>query len=123
MWSAISGLGIKLRRSIHDRGGLQVIPLSWYMSLAAILFAIGVCGFLTRRNLIMMFLSIELMLNAVNLNMVAISHYLESMRGQVFTFFIITVAAAEAAIGLGIAITLYRSRKTVHVDEVNQLKG
>ncbi len=93
------------------------------MSLAAILFAIGVCGFLTRRNLIMMFLSIELMLNAVNLNMVAISHYLESMRGQVFTFFIITVAAAEAAIGLGIAITLYRSRKTVHVDEVNQLKG
>ncbi len=93
------------------------------MSLAAILFAIGVCGFLTRRNLIMMFLSIELMLNAVNLNMVALSHYLESMRGQVFTFFIITVAAAEAAIGLGIAITLYRSRKTVHVDEVNQLKG
>jgi len=100
-----------------------VIPLSWYMSLAAILFAIGVCGFLTRRNLIMMFLSIELMLNAVNLNMVAMSHYLDSMRGQVFTFFIITVAAAEAAIGLGIAITLYRSRKTVHVDEVNQLKG
>ncbi len=100
-----------------------MIPLSWYMSLAAILFAIGVCGFLTRRNLIMMFLSIELMLNAVNLNMVAMSHYLDSMRGQVFTFFIITVAAAEAAIGLGIAITLYRSRKTVHVDEVNQLKG
>jgi len=100
-----------------------VIPLSWYMSLAAILFAIGVCGFLTRRNLIMMFLSIELMLNAVNLNMVALSHYLDSMRGQVFTFFIITVAAAEAAIGLGIAITLYRSRKTIHVDEVNQLKG
>ena len=93
------------------------------MSLSAILFAIGVCGFLTRRNLIMMFLSIELMLNAVNLNMVALSHYLDSMRGQVFTFFIITVAAAEAAIGLGIAITLYRSRKTVHVDEVNQLKG
>ncbi len=93
------------------------------MALAAILFAIGVCGFLTRRNLIMMFLSIELMLNAVNLNMVALSHYLESMRGQVFTFFIITVAAAEAAIGLGIAITLYRSRKTIHVDEVNQLKG
>jgi NADH-quinone oxidoreductase subunit K len=93
------------------------------MSLAAILFAIGVCGFLTRRNLIMMFLSIELMLNAVNLNMVAMSHYMESMRGQVFTFFIITVAAAEAAIGLGIAVTLFRSKKTVHVDEVNQLKG
>ena len=100
-----------------------MIPLSWYMSLAAILFAIGVCGFLTRRNIIMMFLSIELMLNAVNLNMVALSHYLDSMRGQVFTFFIITVAAAEAAIGLGIAITLFRSRHTVHVDEVNELKG
>lgn len=100
-----------------------MIPLSWYMSLAAILFAIGVCGFLTRKNIIMMFLSIELMLNAVNLNMVALSHYLDSMRGQVFTFFIITVAAAEAAIGLGIAITLYRSRHTVHVDEINELKG
>ena len=70
-----------------------------------------------------MFLSIELMLNAVNLNLVALSHFLESMNGQIFTFFIITVAAAEAAIGLGIAITLYRSRQTVYVDEINQLKG
>ncbi|MCF6188711.1 MAG: NADH-quinone oxidoreductase subunit NuoK [Desulfobulbaceae bacterium] len=100
-----------------------MIPLSWYMILASILFAIGVCGFLTRRNIIIMFLSIELMLNAVNLNMVALSHFLESMDGQIFTFFIITVAAAEAAIGLGIAITLYRSRQTVNVDEINQLKG
>ncbi len=100
-----------------------MIPLSWYMTLAAILFAIGVCGFLTRRNIIIMFLSIELMLNAVNLNLVALSHFLESMNGQIFTFFIITVAAAEAAIGLGIAITLYRSRQTVYVDEINQLKG
>lgn len=100
-----------------------MIPLSWYMTLASILFAIGVCGFLTRRNIIIMFLSIELMLNAVNLNLVALSHFLESMNGQIFTFFIITVAAAEAAIGLGIAITLYRSRKTVYVDEINQLKG
>jgi len=100
-----------------------MIPLSWYMILASILFAIGVCGFLTRRNIIIMFLSIELMLNAVNLNLVALSHFLESMDGQIFTFFIITVAAAEAAIGLGIAITLFRSRQTVHVDEINQLKG
>ncbi len=100
-----------------------MIPLSWYMILASILFAIGVCGFLTRRNIIIMFLSIELMLNAVNLNLVALSHFLESMNGQIFTFFIITVAAAEAAIGLGIAITLYRSRKTVYVDEINRLKG
>ena len=100
-----------------------MIPLSWYMALAAILFCIGVCGFLTRRNVIVMFLSIELMLNGVNLNLVALSHFLESLRGQTFTFFIITVAAAEAAIGLGIAIALYRSRRTVHVDTINQLKG
>lgn len=100
-----------------------MIPLSWYMALAVVLFCIGVCGFLTRRNVIVMFLSIELMLNGVNLNLVALSHFLESLRGQTFTFFIITVAAAEAAIGLGIAITLYRSRRTVHVDTLNQLKG
>ena len=98
-------------------------PLSWYMALAVVLFCIGVCGFLTRRNVIVMFLSTELMLNGVNLNLVALSHFLESLRGQTFTFFIITVAAAEAAIGLGIAITLYRSRRTVHVDTLNQLKG
>lgn len=100
-----------------------MIPLSWYMALAVVLFCIGVCGFLTRRNVIVMFLSIELMLNGVNLNLVALSHFLESLRGQTFTFFIITVAAAEAAIGLGIAITLYRSRRTVHVDTLNHLKG
>jgi len=93
------------------------------MALAAILFCIGVCGFLTRRNVIMMFLSLELMLNGVNLNLVALSHFLDSVRGQTFTFFIITVAAAEAAIGLGIAIALYRSRRSVHVDTINQLKG
>jgi NADH-quinone oxidoreductase subunit K len=93
------------------------------MTLAVILFCIGVCGFLTRRNVIIMFLSIELMLNGVNLNLVALSHFLESLRGQTFTFFIITVAAAEAAIGLGIAILLYRSRRSVHIDTINQLKG
>lgn len=100
-----------------------MIPLSWYMALAMVLFCIGVCGFLTRRNVIIMFLSLELMLNGVNLNLVALSHFMDSVRGQAFTFFIITVAAAEAAIGLGIAITLYRSRRSVHVDTLNQLKG
>ncbi|MDD2467624.1 MAG: NADH-quinone oxidoreductase subunit NuoK [Desulfobulbus sp.] len=100
-----------------------MIPLSWYMALAVVLFAIGVCGFLTRRNVIIMFLSLELMLNGVNLNLVALSHFMDSVRGQAFTFFIITVAAAEAAIGLGIAISLYRSRRSVHVDTLNQLKG
>ncbi|MFU8818632.1 MAG: NADH-quinone oxidoreductase subunit NuoK [Desulfurivibrio sp.] len=100
-----------------------MIPLSWYMALAAILFAIGVGGFLTRRNVIIMFISIELMLNAVNLNLVAMSHFLEAIQGQVFTFFIICVAAAEAAIGLAIAVALYRRRQTVNVDEVRQLRG
>jgi NADH-quinone oxidoreductase subunit K len=100
-----------------------MIPLSWYMALAIVLFSIGVCGFLTRRNVIIMFLSLELMLNGVNLNLVALSHFMDSVRGQAFTFFIITVAAAEAAIGLGIAISLYRSRRSVHVDTLNQLKG
>ena len=100
-----------------------MIPLSWYMALAVVLFCIGVCGFLTRRNIIMMLLSLELMLNGVNLNLVALSHYLDSVRGQAFTFFIITVAACEAAIGLGNPIALYRSRKAVHVDTITELKG
>lgn len=93
------------------------------MALAAILFAIGAYGFMVRRNIIIMILSIELMLNGVLINMVAMSHYLESMRGHVFTLFMITVAAAEAAIGLGLIILLYRNKKTVHIDQINELKG
>ncbi len=100
-----------------------MIPLSWYMALAAILFCIGTYGFLIRRNIIIMMLSIELMLNAVNINMVAMSHYLDSMRGHTFTLFIITVAAAEAAIGLGLIIVLFRNKKTVYADHINELKG
>lgn len=100
-----------------------MIPVTWYLALAAALFAIGAYGFLTRRNIIVMFLSIELMLNAANLNFVALSHYLQDLRGQIFSFFIIAVAAAEAAIGLGILITLYRSKRTVNADEITQLKG
>ncbi len=99
-----------------------MIPLSWYMALAAILFSIGTYGFLVRRNIIIMFLSIELMLNAVNLNLVAMSHYLESLRGHTLTFFIITVAAAEAAIGLGLVIVLFRNRKSVYVETIQSLK-
>ncbi len=100
-----------------------MIPLSWYMGLAAILFAIGTYGFLVRRNIIIMMLSIELMLNAVNLNLVAMSHYMNSLLGSTFTLFIITVAAAEAAIGLGLIIVLYRNKKGVYVDQINELKG
>ena len=100
-----------------------MIPLSWYMALSAILFCIGVCGFLTRRNVIIMFLSLELMLNGVNLNLVALSHFLESLRGQAFTFFIITVAACEAAVGLGIVICLFRSRRSVRSEHITTMRG
>ena len=100
-----------------------MIPLQWYMGLAAALFCIGVCGFLTHRNFIVMLLSAELMLNAVNLNLVAMSRYLGNLNGQAFTFFTITVAAAEAAIGLGIAIALYQHRRDIHSDAYSDLKG
>jgi len=93
------------------------------MGLSAAVFCVGVFGFLTRRNIIIMFMSIELMLNAVNINLVAMSHYLQDMRGQVMVMFIIAVAAAEAAIGLAIIIALFRNRATVHVDEINEMKG
>ena len=99
-----------------------MIPLSWYMALAVVLFCIGVCGFLTRRNIIMMLLSLELMLNGVNLNLVALSHYLDSVRGQAFTFFIITVAACEAAVGLGIVICLFRSRRSVRSEHITTMR-
>ena len=93
------------------------------MALAAILFAIGTYGFLVRRNIIIMMLSIELMLNGVNLNLVAMSHYMDNLLGSTFTLFIITVAAAEAAIGLGLIIVLCRNRKGIYVDQINELKG
>ncbi|MEN8188871.1 MAG: NADH-quinone oxidoreductase subunit NuoK [Thermodesulfobacteriota bacterium] len=100
-----------------------MIPLSWYMTLSVLLFSIGVYGFLVRRNIIILFLCIELMLNAVNLNLVAMGHYLDSLDGHVLTLFVITVAAAEAAIGLGLVIVLFRNRRSVHVDTINELKG
>jgi len=100
-----------------------MIPLHWYLWLSAIVFTVGVAGFLTRRNIIIMFLSIELMLNAVNISLVSFSRYLDDMRGQIFVFFIIAVAAAEAAIGLGIIIALFRNKATAHMDEANEMKG
>jgi NADH-quinone oxidoreductase subunit K len=100
-----------------------MVPLSWYMILSLAVFTIGVFGFLTRKNIILMFMSIELMLNAVNINLIAMSHYMQDMRGQILAFFVIAVAAAEAAIGLAIVIALFRNRATAHVDEVKGLKG
>lgn len=91
--------------------------------LSTVVFAIGMFGFLTRRNIIIMFLSIELMLNGVNISLIAFSHYLQDMRGQILVFFIIAVAAAEAAIGLGLIIALFRNKATVHVDDMSEMKG
>jgi NADH-quinone oxidoreductase subunit K len=96
-------------------------PISYFMALSAILFAIGVTGVLIRRNVIVMFMSIELMLNAVNLAFVALGRSVGSMDGQVIVFFVMTVAAAEAAVGLAIIIALFRNRETVNVDELNLL--
>ncbi|MEE8329023.1 MAG: NADH-quinone oxidoreductase subunit NuoK [Thermodesulfovibrionia bacterium] len=100
-----------------------MVPLSWYILLSAVVFSIGIFGFLARRNLIIIFISIELMLNAVNISLAAFSHYLQSMQGQILVFFVITVAAAEAAIGLAILIAFYRNKPTVKVDEINLLRG
>jgi NADH-quinone oxidoreductase subunit K len=100
-----------------------MVPLNWYLMLSAAVFSIGIFGFLTRRNIIIIFMSIELMLNAVNISLVAFSHYLQDLRGHMLVFFIITVAAAEAAIGLAIIIALFKNKNTVHVDEMNEMKG
>ena len=99
-----------------------MIPLSAYLVLSGILFTIGVIGFLVRRNLIVMFMSIELMLNAANLALVAFSRYLNSMDGQIFVFFVMTVAAAEAAVGLAIILAVFRTKETVNADEINLMK-
>jgi len=101
-----------------------MIPLSHYLILGAILFAISVVGiFLNRKNVVILLMSIELLLLAVNINFVAFSHFLNDLAGQVFVFFILTVAAAEAAIGLAILIVLFRSRRTINVDDLDSLKG
>jgi len=93
------------------------------MLLSLAIFSIGVFGFLSRRNVIIMFMSIELMLNAVNINLISLSHYLQDMKGQILAFFVIAVAAAEAAIGLAIVIALFRNKATAHVDEVKEMQG
>jgi NADH-quinone oxidoreductase subunit K len=100
-----------------------MVPLSWYMVLSTAVFTIGVFGFLSRKNIIIIFMSIELMLNAVNINLISLSHYLQDLRGQILAFFIIAVAAAEAAIGLAIVIALFRNKATAHVDEIHEMKG
>lgn len=100
----------------------MTIPLSYYVILSAIVFITGVVGVLIRRNIIIILLSVELMLNATNINFVAFSHYFQNLAGQVFVFFALTVAAAEVAVGLAIVIALYRSKATINVDEFRLLK-
>jgi len=99
------------------------MTLQHYLALSAIIFGVGVTGVLVRRNLIVMFMSLELMLNAVNINLAAFSKYLHAMSGQVFIVFVMSVAAAEAAVGLALIITLFKNKETINVDEVNFFKG
>ncbi|MEB4592438.1 NADH-quinone oxidoreductase subunit NuoK [Candidatus Thiothrix sp. Deng01] len=101
-----------------------MIPLSHFLIVAAVLFSISVAGmFLNRKNMLVLLMCIELMLLSVNMNFVAFSYYLGDMAGQVFVFFILTVAAAEAAIGLAILVTLFRNRRTINVQELDAMKG
>lgn len=101
-----------------------MLSLSHYLILGAILFGIGVVGiFLNRKNLIVLMMSIELMLLAVNMNFIAFSHYLNDLSGQIFVFFILVVAAAEAGIGLAILVVLFRNLSSIHVDDLDGLKG
>ncbi len=102
---------------------MNMVPqLSWYLALSAVLFTIGVVGVMVKRNVISMFMCIELMLNAVNLTFVAFSSYFRDVTGQLFVFIVMTVAAAEAAVGLGIIIAIFRTRESLDVDDASVLK-
>ena len=99
-----------------------MITAGHYLALSAALFSIGLAGVMARRNIIIVFMSIELMLNAVNINLVAYSNVWQNLSGQVFAMFVVAVAAAEAAVGLGIILAFYRNKETVNVDEMNVMK-
>jgi NADH-quinone oxidoreductase subunit K len=98
------------------------VPLSWYLLLSAVLFGLGIAGFLYRRNIITVFMSIELMLNAVNLTFVTFSYKFKQVDGHIFSFFVMVVAAAEAAVGLAIILTVFKNRQTLEIDEVDSMK-
>ena len=102
---------------------MGAVPISWYLTLSAVLFALGVAGFLFRRNVITAFMSIELMLNAVNLSFIAFSYQLKDVGGHIFTFFVMVVAAAEAAVGLAIILTVFRNRSTLNIDDIDSMKN
>jgi len=101
-----------------------VIPLNWLLTLSGVLFAISVAGmFINRKSLILLLMCVELLLLAVNFNFVAFSRYLDDIDGQIFVFFVLTVAAAESAIGLAILVVLFRERRSINVEDLNTLKG
>jgi len=99
------------------------IPISWFLTLSAVLFVLGVAGFLFRRNIITIFMSIELMLNGVNLSFIAFSYHLKQVDGHLFAFFVMVVAAAEAAVGLAIILTVFKNRATLNIDDVETMKN
>jgi NADH-quinone oxidoreductase subunit K len=101
---------------------LPAVPLSWYLILSAILFSLGVAGFVYRKSIITVFMSIELMLNAVNLSFVAFSYQLHRIDGHIYSFFVMVVAAAEAAVGLAIILTVFKNRGTLQIDQIDTLK-
>ncbi len=100
-----------------------MVPLSWYISLSAILFIIGLCGALCRRNVLIVLMCLELMLSAVNINLVAFSYFLDNLGGQIFAIFVITITAAEVAVALAIVIALMRHKATLKIDELRIMKG
>jgi len=99
------------------------VPLSWYLILSAVLFTLGIAGYLLRRNIITVFMSIELMLNAVNLSFITFSYQLKQVNGHIFSFFVMVVAAAEAAVGLAIILTVFKNRSTLNIDDVSSMKN
>src|SRR5579862_5844289 len=98
------------------------VPMSWYLILSAVLFLLGVAGFIWRRNIITVFMSIELMLNAVNLTFITFSYALKQVDGHIFSFFVMVVAAAEAAVGLAIILTVFKNRETLMIDDISSMK-
>lgn len=102
---------------------MSAVPISWFLTLSAVLFALGVAGFLFRRSIITVFMSIELMLNAVNLSFVTFSYQYKQVNGHLFSFFVMVVAAAEAAVGLAIILTVFKNRATLNIDDVDSMKN
>ena len=99
------------------------VPLSWYLILSAVLFSLGIAGFILRRNVITVFMSIELMLNAVNLSFITFSYQWKQVNGHIFSFFVMVVAAAEAAVGPAIILTVFKNRSTLNIDDVSSMKN